>query len=125
MLLSFVKDGLRNRAILRKLRLVNLPCSSSMESSITFGSTSLVPSSCFSEASSALYLVFIWPCESLSSFYLIDTYIMFVARMVSVLKHEYRLLRSYLIDFETVGIYYLMFTTFAGIFGSNSFLSRN
>ena len=117
MRLSFVKDGLQNLAILRKLCLINLAYSRSAENSITFGSTSHVPSPCSSEAWSAFYLVFTWPCKS-SSFLSIDTNtnIVFVGCMVSALKRGSRLLRNYLIEFETIGIYYLMVTTFAGMF---------
>jgi hypothetical protein len=40
---------------------------------------------------------------------------MFVGCMVSALNHRSRLvLRNYLIDFKTTGIYYLMVATFAG-----------
>ena len=100
MLLSFVKDGLQNLAILRKLCPFNLACSRSTENSIIFGSISHVLSPCSSEAWSAFYLVFTWPCESLS-FLSIDTNIniMFVGCMVSPLKHGSLLLHNYLIDF--------------------------
>jgi hypothetical protein len=118
MLLSFVKEGLRNLAILRKLRLICLTCSRSAENSITFGSTSHVPSPCFSEAWSAFYLVFTWPCNSLD-FLSIDTYTKYyVYRMYGQCESmEVAYCVNYLIDFEIAGIYYLMVATFAGKFG--------